>query len=102
MRAEALLDPPVAAAADDAVVQVRLGGVDGHDRDALQVELGAALAEELLEVHIADVARVVVSGDDDHPLARDLCEVISSELILRAQPIVRQVTGAPTTSGRGR
>ena len=71
VRAEALLDPRVAAAADHAVVEVGLGGVDGHDRDAVRVQLRAALAEQLLEVHVADVARVVVAGDHDHPLAVD-------------------------------
>ena len=37
--AEALLDPLVAAAADQPVVEVGLGGIDRQDRDAVQVQL---------------------------------------------------------------
>ena len=62
LRAEALLDPAVAAAADRAVVHVGLRRVDRDDRDAVAVEVAAALAEQLLEVDVADVARVVVPG----------------------------------------
>jgi hypothetical protein len=39
VRAEALLDPRVAAAPDDAVVEVGLRRVHGDDRDAVHVEL---------------------------------------------------------------
>src|SRR3712207_8611708 len=46
-----------------------LGGIDGEDRNAVGVQLRAALAEQLLEVHVADVARVVVARDHDHALA---------------------------------
>ena len=55
----------VAAAADLAVIEVGLRRVDRDDRDAALAQHRVALAEELLEVDVADVARVVVAGDDD-------------------------------------
>jgi hypothetical protein len=61
-----LLDPRVAAATDDAVVEVGLRGVDGHERDAVLAQHGRARADQLLEMHIADVAGVVVARDRDH------------------------------------
>ena len=91
--AEALLDPLVAAAADQPVVEVGLGGVDRDDRDAVHVQLGAALAEQLLEVHVADVARVVVARDHDHPLAVDPVEVLARELVLAAEAVAGEVAG---------
>ena len=91
MRAEALADPVVAPAPDHPVVEVGLGGVHRDDRDAVAVELGAALAEQLLEVHVAHVARVVVPGDHDHPLAVDAIEVLGRELVLAAEAVVREV-----------
>jgi hypothetical protein len=89
--AEALLDPLVAPAADQAVVEVGLGRVDREDRDAVQVELGAALAEQLLEVHVADVAGVVVPRDHEPPRTRDLVEVLARELVLAAEAVPGQV-----------
>src|SRR3954452_8482750 len=59
---ELLLDPSVAAAADLPVVEVGLRRVDGDDRYAAEPQHGASWAEQLLEVHVADVARVVVAG----------------------------------------
>ena len=59
---ELLLDPAIAAAADLAVVEVGLGRVDGDDRHAADPQHRVPLAEELLEVHVADVAGVVVAG----------------------------------------
>ena len=57
------------------------------------MQLGVALAEQLLEVHVADVARVVVAGDHDHPLARDPVEVLARRLVLGAQAFAGQVAG---------
>ena len=81
---ELLLDPAVAAAADLPVVEVGLGRVDRDDRDAVRAQHRAAVAEELLEVDVADVARVVVAGDDDDRLALDLVEVAPSRARTRA------------------
>ena len=53
----------------------------------------AALAEQLLEVHVADVARVVVARDHDHPLAVDLVEVLARQLVLAAEAVAGQVAG---------
>ena len=58
---ELLLDPAVAAAADLPVVEVGLGRVDRDERDAVLAQHRATVAEELLEVDVADVARVVVA-----------------------------------------
>ena len=62
--AELLLDPRVASAPDLPLVQVELGGVHGDDGGAVQPLDRVALAEQLLEVHVADVARVVVAQDE--------------------------------------
>ena len=57
------------------MVEVGLGRVDRDDGDAVHVQNGVAVAEELLEVDVADVARVVVSGHDDERLALEAVEV---------------------------
>jgi hypothetical protein len=80
-----LLDPPVAAAPDLAVVEVRLRRIDGDDRDAVRVHDRVALAELLLEMHVADVPGIVVSGDDDEPVALDAVEVLLRVGILLAE-----------------
>src|SRR5262249_57004266 len=72
---EALLDPPVAPAPDLAVVEVRFGRVDGHNRDATDLDERPPVAEELLEVDVPDVARVVVAGDHDDRAALEPVEV---------------------------
>jgi hypothetical protein len=81
-RRELLLDPPVAAAPDLAVVDVRRGRVDGDDRDAVDVEHRAALAEQLLEVDEADVPGVVVARDDDETVALEPVEVLPGLAVL--------------------
>ena len=91
---ELLLDPGVAPASDLAVVEVGLGRVDGDDGHAAEPEHGAALAEELLEVDVADVARVVVPGDDDERLALEPVEVLLRLDVLRLEPERRQVARA--------
>ncbi len=72
---ELLFDPAVAAAPDLPVVEVRLGRVDGDDRDPVQAQHRVAAAEELLEVDVADVPRNVVPRDHDHRLAVDRLDV---------------------------
>src|SRR4051794_8651595 len=88
---EALLDPGVATPADRAVVEVGLGGIDRDDRDAVDVDDGRALAEQLLEVDVADVARVVVARHDDHTLALELVEILARGLVLGAETVVGEV-----------
>ena len=91
---ELLLDPAVAPAADLAVVEVGLGRVDRHDCDPADARDRVALAEQLLEVHVADVARVVVAGDDDERLALDPVEVALRLQVLVLEPEGRQVARA--------
>ena len=71
---ELLLDPGVAPAADLPVVEVGLGRIDGDDRHPFLAQHRVALAEQILEVDVADVARVVVPRNDDERLALDLVE----------------------------
>ena len=91
---ELLLDPRVAAAADDAVVEVGLGRVDGDDGDAVHVQRAPALAEELLEVDVADVPRVVVPGTTTTLLALDALEVRLGLRVLLLEAERRQVARA--------
>ena len=72
---ELLLDPAVAPAPDLAVVEVGLGRVHGDHGHAAEPEHRVAVAEHVLEVHVADVARVVVPRDDHDRLALDPVEV---------------------------
>src|SRR5438477_6209683 len=55
---ELLLDPAVTAAADLTVVEVGLGRVDGDDGRPAAPENRVAVAEQLLEMEVADVSRV--------------------------------------------
>ena len=91
---ELLLDPAVAAAADLTLVEVGLRRVDGDDGDPADAQHRAALAEELLEVHVADVPRVVVAGDDHEGLALDLVEVALRLVVLLLEAEGRQVARA--------
>ena len=91
---ELLLDPRIAAAADLAVVEVGLGRVDGDDGHAPDVQHRAAVAEHLLEVDVADVARVVVARDDHERLALDLVQVGLGLDVLGLEAERGQVAGA--------
>ena len=84
---ELLLDPRVAVASDVTVVEVGLGGVDGDDGDAVQVDDLVALAEELLEVDVADVPGVVVARDDDELVAVEPLEVGLGVGVLRPEAL---------------
>ena len=75
------------------MVEVGLGGVDGDDGDAADAHHGVAVAEELLEVDVADVARIVVARDDDDRLAGDRVDVLLGERVLLLEAEGRQVTG---------
>ena len=91
---ELLRDPRVAAASDLAVVEVGLGRVDRDDGRAVHVDDRVPRAEELLEVDVADVARVVVSRDDDQALAVELREVLGRLGVLGPVAERREVAGA--------
>jgi hypothetical protein len=53
------------------VVEVGLGRVDRDDGHAAEAQHRVALAEHVLEVDVADVARVVVARDHDDGVALD-------------------------------
>src|SRR5262249_20173831 len=93
-RGELLLDPGVPPTTDLAVVEVGLARVDGDDGHAVPMENRVALAEQLFEVDVADVARVVVSGDDDDRAARERVEVTLGLRVFLLEPEAGQVTGA--------
>src|SRR5262249_17740677 len=88
------LDPGVAAAADLSVVEVRLGRVDGDDGDAVLAENRIPGAEELLEMDVADVSRVVVPGHDNECLATETIQVALGLRVLLLEPERRQVARA--------
>ena len=85
------------------MVEVGLGRVDGDDGRRADPQHRVPVAEELLEVDVADVAGVVVAGDHDHRLALDLVEVAARLLVLVLEAERRQVAGADDDVGlRGR
>ena len=73
--------------------------VDRDDGHAAHLQHGVALAEELLEVDVADVAGVVVAGDDDERLALDPVEVGARLRELRLEAERRQVAAADDEIG---
>ncbi len=88
---ELLLDPAVAPAADLTVVEVRLARVDRDDRHTADPKHGVPAAEELLEVDVADVARVVVARDDDERLALDRVDVAPRQRVFVLEPVRREI-----------
>ena len=96
---ECLLDQAVAAASDLAVVEVGLGRVDRDDRRRPDVEHRVPLAEEILEVDVADVARVVVARDHDHRLAVDAVQVVARERVLVFETVRGEVARDHDESG---
>ena len=57
------------------MVEVGLGRVDRDDGDPVLAHDRAALADQLLEMHVADVSGVVVSGHDNECVALDGVQV---------------------------
>ena len=95
------------AAADVAatkVVSALPASIPGTSRDELRATVGTmterlraeepALAEQLLEVDVADVAGIVVPGNDDDILAVEPVEVALGLGVLLLEAERRQVTGA--------
>jgi hypothetical protein len=76
------------------VIEVRLRRVDGDDGHRPHVQHRVPVAEQVLEVDVADVARVVVPGDDDERLALDPVEVALGLVVLLLEAERRQVAGA--------
>ncbi len=91
---ELLFDPAISPAPDLAVVEVGLGRVDRDDRDPAASQDGTAGADQLLEVQVPDVSRVVVARHDDERLALDRVEIALRlrELFLESEG--REVAGA--------
>ena len=96
---ELLLDPAVAPTADLPVVEVGLGRVDGDDGGSRLVQHRAALADQLLEMDVPDVARVVVSRHDDERLAVDAVQVALGFRVLLLEAEGREVAGADDDVG---
>src|SRR5215203_2502344 len=88
---ERLLDEPVVLPAHLPVVEVRLRGVDARQDHVLEVYDRLTLPEEPLEVDVADVARVVVAGDDHDVLALDTIDVLRGLFELFPVPRVGEV-----------
>ena len=76
------------------MVEIGLGRVDGDDRDSFTLDNVVSRAEQLLEVDVADVARVVVAGDDDHAVALEPVEIRLRLHVLVLEAHRRQVAGA--------
>ena len=96
---ELLLDPAVATAADLPVVEIGLRRVDGDDGDIAEPKHGIAIAEELLEMDVADVPRIVVPRDHDERLALDPVEVAAGRRVLLLEPEGCQIAGADDDVG---
>src|SRR5215204_1816411 len=79
---ELLLDPAVAATPDVPVVEIGLTRVDRDHRAVVDLKDRVAVAEELLEVDVADVPGVVVARDHDDGRALDPVEVLAREPVL--------------------
>src|SRR5205823_3763561 len=88
-----LADPRVPLAADLAVVQVGLARVGAHDPHTVDVGGPVAGADELLEVKIADITGVVVSGNG-HDGSLDAVPVRHPVLVLLPIALVGEMPGA--------
>ena len=89
---ELLPDPVVPLPADLALVDVRLARVDAHDPDRADVCRPVPGADQLFEVHVPDVARVVVAGNDVHR-GLDALGVGHPVLVLLSVALVGEVAG---------
>ena len=100
---ELLADPGIAVAADPALVDVGLRGIEPRNREAGRLETLRAhrieagsiarvrLSEVAAEVDVADVATVVVARDDDLR-ELDLVDPARSLLVLPLVAVGREVT----------
>jgi hypothetical protein len=76
------------------VVEVGLARIDRDDGQPVEAQHRVAVAEEVLEVDVADVPRVVVARDHDHGFALDAVEVLAREAVLLLEAEDREVAGA--------
>src|SRR2546423_3332890 len=92
---EPFFDPAVVLTTDLALVEVRLRRVDGDERDVAAGELApkprVASAEGVLEVEVADRARVVVARDADDRRARERSQLALRDRVLVGVPVVGEV-----------
>ena len=85
-RGKLLLDPAVAAMADLAVIEVGLGRIDSHDGHAPLPQHRVAPTEQLLEMHVADVA-----ANHDSPVAQAVHQLDPQPLAVDVTVEVEQV-----------
>src|SRR3712207_6691834 len=90
---ERLVDKAVVLAAYPPVVQVGLRRIYADHHGVVELDARVPLPEEPLEVHVADVARVVVSGDDHDVRAVEAPHVLGGRLELLPVARVGQVPG---------
>ncbi len=90
---EVLLDPVVALATDSPGVEVRLARVDAEHARARVHQLDAACAEQVREVLVADVARVVVAHQHHSTVARDPVDEVVRQFELVMETHVGEVAG---------
>jgi hypothetical protein len=76
------------------VIEVGLRRVNCDDRDAIHVDDRVAVAEELLEVDVADVAGIVVPGHDDERIRPDPLQVGLRLGVLLLEAVGREIAGA--------
>src|ERR671925_538030 len=102
--AELCVDPAVVLASHFPLVEIRLGGVEGYElrltlghRDRLSPLAGA---EEILEIPVADVPRVVIPHDDNDVGATEPVEVAADLLELVSVAVGGQIAGDGHQIGR--
>ena len=102
---ESFGDPAIVLAPDLALVDVRLGGVDGNERELHPADLGVqprvTRAELLLEADIADVASVVVARDEHDLRTLDRVELGARLRVLVGIAVVGQVARDDDQVGGG-
>jgi hypothetical protein len=75
------------------VVEVRLGRVDGDDGHVAGAQHRVALPEQLLEVDIADIPRVMVARHDHELVALDPVDVLLGQRVLVLEAVRGEVAG---------
>ena len=89
---ELLADPLVVTAPDLALVLVGFAGIHPDDPDPFHVDRPCPRADQVLEVHVPDVARIVVPGDRVEGRV-DAVGVRDPALVLLSEPLAREVAG---------
>ena len=81
------------------MIEVGLGRVDGDDGAVPLSDHRVAVSEELLEMDVADVARIMVPRDDDEGVRVQAVEVSLGLRVLLLEPERRQIAGADDDRG---